>query len=368
MQFLLSQLLHFAFLQSFFLLVIYLFSGKIRRVVNPYLIVLIVVMMVGLLGKILVVTFDGTQRLYSLSEYSVFLFGATVYLFTKSSFKGQNAYRFRDLVHYLPGVIYGIVISYYYVFAPREVVSERFRSGELFWAVVVFMGTGLVVNISYWYLSVRLFLAHKKKLSNEASFSIKSGFFHHFLIAVGLCLLCWLGVYVIGVVGESWLEREVRPLIWSVIGLLILFISYYSIKEPELFKAAKEVSATKYAQSKLTDQELEALKLRLEQLMEEEKPYLNRALMKADLARMLGVNKPDVARLLNEKIGMNFFEYVNYFRIKEFINLAKMDESKNLTFYGIAQEAGFNSKTTFNKSFKKIMGTSPREYLSQEIT
>ena len=83
---------------------------------------------------------------------------------------------------------------------------------------------------------------------------------------------------------------------------------------------------------------------------------------------MLGVNNPEVARLLNEKIGMNFFEYVNYFRIREFIELAKMDRAKNLTFFGIAQEAGFNSKTTFNKSFKKIMGTSPSEYFSQELS
>ena len=60
---------------------------------------------------------------------------------------------------------------------------------------------------------------------------------------------------------------------------------------------------------------------------------------------------------------MNFFEYVNYYRIKEFVELAKTDKAKTLTFFGLAQEAGFNSKTTFNKSFKKLMGSSPKEYL-----
>ena len=89
--------------------------------------------------------------------------------------------------------------------------------------------------------------------------------------------------------------------------------------------------------------------------------------MKADLAEMLGVNNPEVARLLNESIGMNFFEYVNYHRIREFVELAKTERAKNLTFFGIAQEAGFNSKTTFNKSFKKLMGTSPREYFAREL-
>ncbi len=367
MKFILDQLIYFAFFQSLFLIAIYIFSDKIRKTVNPYLIVLVAVMMMGLLGKIWIISFDGIRRLYSLSEYSVYLFGATVYLFTKSSLSENGSFQTKDLMHYIPGIVFAIVHSFYYVFAPQEVISERFQSGELFWMVVIFMGTGLFVNSVYWLKSMQLFLSNKKQLKSEASFTVQSGFFQNFLIAIGLCLLCWLAVYIIGIVGQSWLEREVRPFIWIVIAFLMLFISYYSIKEPSLFKAARQMSSVKYAQSRLTDQELERLKIQLEQLMEEEKPYLNRSLMKADLAKMLGVNNPDVARLLNEKIGMNFFEYVNYFRIKEFIALAKMGKAEQLTFFGIAQEAGFNSKTTFNKSFKKIMGTSPSEYFAQEV-
>jgi len=99
--------------------------------------------------------------------------------------------------------------------------------------------------------------------------------------------------------------------------------------------------------------------------MEEKQPYLNNKLLKAELAKMMGVSNPELARLLNERIGMNFFEYVNYFRIKEFIRLAKSEKGKNMTFFGLAQEAGFNSKTTFNKSFKKLMGLTPKEYLAK---
>ncbi|MEQ9297015.1 MAG: helix-turn-helix domain-containing protein [Cyclobacteriaceae bacterium] len=367
MQLVLEQLIYFAFFQSLFLIMIYAFSDKIRKAVNPYLIVLVAVMMIGLLGKIWIISFDGIQRLYSLSEYSVFLFGATVYLLTKSSLSENGRLHRNDLKHYIPGLIYAVVVSYYYVFAPREVISERFLSGELFWIVVVFMGTGLFVNTVYWLKSMQVFLSSKKRLESETSFTVKVGFFQNFLIAIGLCLLCWFAVYIIGIVGQSWLEREVRPFIWIAIAFLMLFISYYSIKEPSLFKAARQLSSVKYTQSRLTDEELEQLKMRLEQLMEEQKPFLNRSLMKADLAKMLGVNNPDVARLLNEKIGMNFFEYVNYFRIQEFIALAKMGKAQQLTFFGIAQEAGFNSKTTFNKSFKKIMGTSPSKYFAQEV-
>ena len=94
---------------------------------------------------------------------------------------------------------------------------------------------------------------------------------------------------------------------------------------------------------------------------------LNNKLLKTELAQMLGVNNPELARLLNENIGMNFFEYVNYYRIKEFVFLAKTEKAKQLTFFGLAQEAGFNSKTTFNKSFKKLMGVSPSAYFDKKL-
>ncbi len=122
----------------------------------------------------------------------------------------------------------------------------------------------------------------------------------------------------------------------------------------------------KYTQSKLSKSDLDHLQTKLDQLMVEKKPYLNRKLLKAELADMLGVSSPEIARLLNENIGMNFFEYINYHRIKEFVELAKTDNAKNLTFFGLAQEAGFNSKTTFNKSFKKLMGASPKEYFTSQ--
>ncbi|GAA4279342.1 hypothetical protein GCM10022259_40670 [Aquimarina mytili] len=140
------------------------------------------------------------------------------------------------------------------------------------------------------------------------------------------------------------------------------------MKEPQLFKITPLITAKKYTQSKLSTTDLDRLKSQLEVLMQEKKPYLNNKLLKAELAEMLGVSNPEMARLLNENIGMNFFEYINYYRIKEFVSLARSEKAKNLTFFGLAQEAGFNSKTTFNKSFKKLMGTSPSEYFNNQIS
>ncbi len=77
------------------------------------------------------------------------------------------------------------------------------------------------------------------------------------------------------------------------------------------------------------------------------------------------INAPELSRLLNERIGMSFFEFVNYYRIHEFISLAKSLGIEQKTLLGLAQEAGFHSKSTFHKSFKQIMGCPPSEYLKK---
>ncbi len=365
MQSFLNQVIYFGFFQSILLVLVYLFSKSNRKHINGYLAFLVVVLMIGLIGRILNISeiFGRSFRFTALSEFSVLLFGATIYSFTRSSLLNKS-FSYRDLLHYIPALIYSVIIVFYIMLPSDEVYRTRAVNGELLLFVYILMGSGLVVNITYWVMSLRIFVQFKKELQNELSYTVKTQFFRNFLVAVGICLTYWVSMYVASLVNQEFINNTNRQIIWLSVAMVILFIAYYGLKAPELFKVAPTASKKKYANSKLTTSDLDRLKKKLDELMEQKKPYLNGNLMKAELAEMLGVSNPEIARLLNENIGMNFFEYVNYYRIREFIELAKTDQAKNLTFFGLAQEAGFNSKTTFNKSFKKLMGTSPKEYLA----
>ncbi|MEO0340725.1 MAG: helix-turn-helix domain-containing protein [Bacteroidota bacterium] len=144
-----------------------------------------------------------------------------------------------------------------------------------------------------------------------------------------------------------------------------MLIAYYQMVSPTVFQFKSLSKTVKYAQSKFTSADLDQLKLKLEQIMLEKKPYLNSKLLKSELAELMEINAPELSRLLNERIGMSFFEYINYHRIHEFIRLAKTSMLEQKTLLGLAQEAGFHSKSTFNKSFKQIMGCPPSEYLKK---
>ncbi|MEM9753753.1 MAG: helix-turn-helix domain-containing protein [Planctomycetota bacterium] len=190
-------------------------------------------------------------------------------------------------------------------------------------------------------------------------------FVRNFLWAIGACLSLWLSIYLLSFGVGPELEVDARTFIWVAIALIILFLAYYQMVSPDVFRYETVSKEIKYAQSKFSYADLDKLKLELEKIMEEKKPYTNAKLLKSELAEMLQINAPELSRLLNERIGMSFFEYVNYHRIHEFIRLAKSPLIEQKTLLGLAQEAGFNSKSTFNKSFKQIMGCPPSEYLKK---
>lgn len=366
MQIILNQLVYFGFFQSLFLLGIYLFSFKNRKHINKFMVILIAIVSLGLLGKVIqssgLVTYN--FRYTAMSEFSALLFGPTIYLFTRSILH-KTTYQTVDLLHYVPGITYSMFILLYFIIPSDTVISDRLKTGELNRVIYACHAAAIVVNVSYWWLGRKIFKDFLRKTQDEISYELHASFLKNFLTITGVCLLIWTVLFLTSFFDFPMLERNARPYIWILLTLIILFITYYIMLYPQVLRAVQVLKQKKYHQSKLTIDDMEQLKLQLDRLMLEKKPYLNGKLLKTELALMLGVNSPELARLLNENVGMNFFEYVNYYRIKEFVNLANTEKGKQLTFFGLAQESGFNSKTTFNKSFKKLMGVSPSVYFNQ---
>lgn len=361
----LASLTYFGLFQGLFILFIFLFAPKFRKNVNPYLIFLIVVLILGLLGRTLYLLdlFGREPRLITISEASMLLFGPSFALFIKSSLS-DNQFKKRDLIHFVPSLIHVTYLFIYFILESDEVIGARLESGELLRIVLWLAAIGLTVNYSYWVWGWALLLNFKNRAHQELSFEVKSKFLYSFQFAIGICLTMWLVIFLTTLFNFQLLERVIYSSVWISLTLVILFVGFYSFTQPELFHLNLPETKPKYALSKLSANDISRLKSELETLMLDKKPYLNKKLLKAELSDLLGISGPELARLLNEGFGMNFFEFVNYYRIKEFINLAESQNTQNLTFAAIAEDAGFNSKATFNKAFREIMGKTPREYFS----
>jgi len=124
----------------------------------------------------------------------------------------------------------------------------------------------------------------------------------------------------------------------------------------------KKSIENKRSSSLLKIQEIPKWRLLLLDYMKRNKPYLDPELTLPQLAEEIGMSRNQLSYLMNECLGMNFYEFINTYRIdqvKKWLGEASKDQ---LTILGLALEAGFNSKVTFNTAFKKYTGLTPSQY------
>lgn len=104
------------------------------------------------------------------------------------------------------------------------------------------------------------------------------------------------------------------------------------------------------------------LKARLEALMTRERVYTDCDLSLPLLAEKMAISVHDLSALLNNGYGQNFNQFINAYRVALAKELLLSEQHAHLSILGIAFEAGFNSKTTFNTTFKKATGQSPSDW------
>lgn len=108
------------------------------------------------------------------------------------------------------------------------------------------------------------------------------------------------------------------------------------------------------------------IELRLNQKIFQEQIYLNPKLNLNSLAKELGTNEKYLSQFINKTYNKNFSLFLNEFRI-EFAKQTLVDiEFSNYTLEAIGALSGFNSKTSFNSTFKKITGETPSEYKNKK--
>ena len=117
----------------------------------------------------------------------------------------------------------------------------------------------------------------------------------------------------------------------------------------------KQVSIT----TKQDQQRFKALKIRILQ----EELYTDPELNLRSLAVTLELKENDLSRLINQFGNVNFYLFINQFRVEKFKELILSTKAQQLSIIGLASEAGFATKSTFYKVFKELEGMTPGEYL-----
>jgi AraC-like DNA-binding protein len=127
----------------------------------------------------------------------------------------------------------------------------------------------------------------------------------------------------------------------------------------------EEEPAVRYRHSTLTQEYLLQAVQKIESHMAARKPYLDGDLTLTSLAGQLEINPNQLSQVLNEGLGENFYRFVNRYRVEESKRLLLDPAFAHYNILGIAFQAGFSTKSTFNKTFKELTGISPSEFVKQ---
>jgi len=196
--------------------------------------------------------------------------------------------------------------------------------------------------------------------------------FSHFYFAnrtfVGQLLFYSYKAYPIGVVVTAtayvWLKTNFRHL------------QILSQKEEEMHRIVQQYEAYLKEKQEAQQQndtplvkqsESKKLALALQQLFETEKIYRRQGLSANEVIEILKTNHKNFTTAIKEHFQKGFVEYVNTYRVEEAVKMLKEQENggkyANYSVEMIAEEVGFNSRTTFYITFKRIVGITPKEYM-----
>ncbi|WP_106790728.1 AraC family transcriptional regulator [Aquimarina sp. Aq78] len=154
--------------------------------------------------------------------------------------------------------------------------------------------------------------------------------------------------------------------------ILVYWIAYNGFSQSEIFKthlfvrdsenqfleSLKEDTISNYEICPEDQKRFEEVTI----IIEEEKLYANSELNLRTLSESLQIKEKELSKLINIHAKTNFYHFINSFRVAEFKRLVQTPMAQQLSILGIAQEAGFSSKSTFYNTFKTLEGVTPKQY------
>jgi len=290
-----------------------------------------------------------------------------------------------ELLHFAPIAIGYLFLIPFFGIPSSEKITVYENSGLGYEGLMtVFYALILASGIIYPFLAFLKLLKHERNIINQFTYTetINLAWLRYLIIGTSI-------IWLVVILGND--EQ-----IFSTVVAYIFFIGYFGIKQVGIFTnkvptvdalvpnkdieknspissisdsdnevPADQPSKIKYEKSGLKLEDLQAIHIKLKLLMLQEKLYKNPELTLAEISQKLSVHPNVLSQVINSIEQKNLYDYVNQQRVDEFKRLVLLPENQKFTLLSLAYECGYNSKTAFNRNFKKETGLSPTAYLKQ---
>lgn len=354
------------------------FLNKKNRVYQPNIFIGLLMLSFSLTALDIFLCYTGYMAQFAyldnFSESLTFTVGPLFFLYVVSSIKGPVGNK--QLMHLIPFAFYAVYnllymlqstgfklheyILAYYPDATIEPVYPAWNTDPLYLREFINEISGLYLLIYFVFSSLIIVNAFRKE---HVSFFIRKyknlSWLRNFTLSLFFVFLLMIVVKVI-------FGRDMGDyLVISFTALIIYGTSISVISSSAFFTEhlSTDLSAgKKYARSSLSEEDKSDILEKLKEGMENEKYYRNNLISQTLLSKKLLIPTHHISQVMNEKLNQSFFEFIAMYRINEAERLLSDPKCSPMTIEDIAEEVGYNSKSAFNKTFKKITGKTPSEY------
>lgn len=355
---------------------------KGNRKGNSLLACIITIYTLGCLNSLLMYTgsYKHSPTIILASYPFVFIIGALYYFYIRLLLPSNFSIKWLHLLHLIP-LFWGFnEIKWFFPFTFDQKVAVLtqiwFGGYQIKWNEFIIYSVPNAVTLTYLIISLIYIikLTNKLKLNfSNTDIEYLSWLKNFTIIYISLVSIdsIRLALTVIFVWDPGQGEIITNLLIAVLIQYYIFQIirnpnrAFYKLTLPNKPATIIDTTVKNSTTSKTTPDNDFAKKLQY--FMSTEKPYLNSELKTHELATMLQVTPHYLSKTINQEFNVNFYNFINKYRVEEFKKRVLIKEKKNLTFTAIAQEVGFNSKSSFNRIFKTMTSTTPSEYIKSHL-
>ncbi|MCA0893976.1 helix-turn-helix domain-containing protein [Microbulbifer agarilyticus] len=312
-------------------------------------------------------------QIYFLGGFAYYLDGMLLFFCVKSLIFRDFSLRPRDAVHLLPFVFALLYMSAVFFRLPLEQRLDLINSEDLVYGwhyvLVEFLCKSLRVAYCVW--SLLLLVQYTQRLKSTHSNvekvdvtwirTLVFGFLVVMVMEAALGIAKMFSLYQpydlivfekIGLTGYYTLFVLVNLLVFTGVRY---FANFESVREPE---KPRKPAAEQVCNPALAEE--------IDKKMHAEKLYLQPDVTIDLLAEGLEIPPRDLSMIINRHFEVNFYEFINRYRIEEAMRLLRSADGQGKTITDIYLEVGFNSKSVFNTFFKKAAGMTPSQYRSAE--
>lgn len=315
-------------------------------------------------------------NLLSANLISLFLLqGIFLYLYASRLVSKQNNFNKKKLLHLIPFAAFNLYIlgTSFFPDTANEIRIENIHTNAhpplLF---LIFLIVTLLSGPFYFMLTLNLFKRHNINIFNNFSSTenINLEWLRKLVIVFGIIWTVLIVITVIHHVFNLFSMVFCTDSLFLALSVFVILIGYFGLKQKIIFGTEfiehKLISEEKLKYSGSTLKEDEAAKYteQLVEYMRLEKPYLNPELTLTQLASEINISTHHLSQIINENFNLNFFEYINQFRVEEVKSRISNPKFESYSLLGIALDSGFNSKSAFNRIFKKSTNQTPSQFKS----